>query len=443
MSELLDNRAERIRTLKEIIRHLHRGDAPEQVKAQLRTLVKECDSSEIAQMEQELMAEGVSAKEIMSMCDLHAQVLGEILTDRPTPLLTPGHPAKVFQAENVAIENQVKLLRDALAALASPDAVAGDVPLNDAVIRCRVLLNELMDVDKHYQRKENLLFSMLERHGITGPSKVMWGKDDEVRGLLKSLHEAVAQEGVTSEAWGVMLSAVADPAFEAVTGMIFKEERVLLPMSLQTLTDVEWGEVWQQSPQFGWCLVDPDDGYRPPTAVTPDVSDKAAQELERSGLALNIVPPSAGRVDPSANSIMFPTGALTLNQLKAIFSTLPVDMTYVDADDRVRFFSEGPNRVFIRPKAVIGRKVQHCHPPGSVHTVDKILDDFKSRRQDVADFWIEFQGRFVFIRYFALREDDGTYLGTLEVTQDLTRERQLTGERRLLQYDSVEDENKS
>lgn len=438
MSELLDNRAQRIRTLKEVIRHLHRGDAPEQVKDQLRALVKECDSTEIAQMEQELMAEGVSAKEIMSMCDLHAQVLGEIVTDRPTPLLSPGHPAKVFQAENEALQSQVKLLREALATLTTPETDADATPPNEAVIRYRTLLNEMMDVDKHYQRKENLLFSMLERHGINGPSKVMWGKDDEVRSHLKKLHEAAGQKNMTREQWANTVAVAADTALTAVTEMVFKEERILLPMSLQTLTDVEWGEIWQQSPQFGWCLVDPDDEYRPPTALAPDGSDQANQDLPRTGFALNIVPPSAGRADPLPDSIMFPTGALTLNQLKTIFSTLPVDMTYVDADDRVRFFSEGPNRVFIRPKAVIGRKVQHCHPPGSVSTVDQILDDFKSRRQDVADFWIELGGRFVFIRYFALREEDGTYMGTLEITQDLTRERKLTGERRLLQYDTAD-----
>jgi PAS domain S-box-containing protein len=128
-----------------------------------------------------------------------------------------------------------------------------------------------------------------------------------------------------------------------------------------------------------------------------------------------------------------------MEQLTAIFSTMPVDMTFVDADDRVRFFSEGPDRIFVRPKAVIGRKVQHCHPPGSVHVVDRIIGDFRAGRQDVAEFWIELhqpRTRFVHIRYFAVRDEQGTYLGTLEVTQDLTRERELSGERRLLQYDS-------
>jgi hypothetical protein len=114
--------------------------------------------------------------------------------------------------------------------------------------------------------------------------------------------------------------------------------------------------------------------------------------------------------------VVLPTGALSLEQLKAVFATLPVDVTFVDADDRVRFFSEGKDRVFERPKAILGRLVQHCHPPGSVDVVERILSDFRSGRQDVAEFWIDFKGRFAHIRYFALRDEKGTYLGTLEVT---------------------------
>jgi hypothetical protein len=123
--------------------------------------------------------------------------------------------------------------------------------------------------------------------------------------------------------------------------------------------------------------------------------------------------------------------------LLGIFQTLPVDLTFVDAEDRVAFFSEGPDRVFARSRAIIGRKVQHCHPPRSVHVVDQILDDFRSGRQSVAEFWIEFHGRFVHIRYFAVRNEKQEYIGTLEVTQDLTRLRRLEGERRLLEYEQV------
>jgi hypothetical protein len=140
---------------------------------------------------------------------------------------------------------------------------------------------------------------------------------------------------------------------------------------------------------------------------------------------------------PVADAISLPTGNLSLEQLISIFKTLPVDLTFVDADDRVAFFSEGPQRVFSRSKAIVGRKVQHCHPPRSVDVVDRILSDFREGRQNVAEFWINFHGRFVHIRYFAVRDDKGKYAGTLEVTQDASRIRALEGERRLLEYDEV------
>jgi hypothetical protein len=133
--------------------------------------------------------------------------------------------------------------------------------------------------------------------------------------------------------------------------------------------------------------------------------------------------------------VSFPTGNLTPEQLLGLLSTLPVDITFVDADDRVAFFSEGRDRIFARTGAIIGRKVQHCHPPKSVHVVEQIVSDLRSGRQSVAEFWIELGGRFVHIRYFAVRDASGSYLGTLEVTQDVTAIRKLQGERRLLSYE--------
>ena len=405
MSELIDNRAERIRMLKQVVQGLHRGEDPEKVKNRLKTLVRQCDAGEIAAMEQELMADGVPVKEIMGMCDLHSQVVRELIVDRPHAPAVRGHPVDVFRRENAALLDRSAKLREALSDLG--EGPAGEAPDAAMLQRARELLNEIMDVGQHYARKENLLFPILERHGIVGPSKVMWGKDDEVRGLLRALVKSLGTEGANAGEWKTVAETVGAPALAALEEMVQKEEKILLPMSLQTLNETEWGEIWTQSPEFGWCLVDPEGEYRPPEAQTQR---------------------------PLSGAIVFPTGSLELDQLKAIFCTLPVDVTFVDDEDRVRFFSEGPDRVFIRPKAVIGRKVHHCHPPSSVHVVDQILDDFKAGRQNVAEFWIELQGRFVHIRYFAVRDDGGKYRGTLEVTQDVTSIRKLEGERRLLEY---------
>jgi DUF438 domain-containing protein len=397
VSEIIDNRANRIRTLKGIIQHLHAGGDPETVKGQLREMVRQTDYSEIVAMEQELLAEGMPVAEIQSMCDLHSQVTRDVLVQLPAPAFPPGHPLDTFHRENGALR---KAVAEARAAMEGAEPTPG----------FRQAYNDLMDIDKHYQRKEHTLFSCLERHGITGPSKVMWAKDDEVRRLLKQLGAALGGHGTPAGDW----KPAAEAALAAVEEMIYKEENILLPMCRSTLTEEEWAEIWAASPRYGWCLVEPRTGYQPPEASIPE--------------ALRL---------PTTEAIQLPTGNLSVEQLTALFSTLPVDITFVDAEDRVRFFSEGPDRVFARSKAIIGRKVQHCHPPRSVDVVDRILDDFRAGRQKVAEFWILFHGKFVHIRYFPVRNEAGAYLGTLEVTQEVSGIRALEGERRLLQYDET------
>ncbi|MBI5536234.1 MAG: DUF438 domain-containing protein [Deltaproteobacteria bacterium] len=411
MSEIIDNRAHRVRLLKGIIKDLHRGVSPEEVKGRLSELVKVADASEVAEMEQELMAEGMALEEVQAMCDLHAQVLGDVLAPPPPRRVPPGHPIDTFVLENQALADATARMRETLAAL---KAHSGETVPDDDLDRAREGVNALMDVDKHYQRKENLLFPCLERHGVTGPSKVMWGKDDEVRELLKALRESLAVRDASAGELQVVIDAVAEPALQAIEAMIAKEDKVLLPMAQELLSDDEWAEIWVQSPEYGWCLVEPRTGYQPPAAAKPSRTASIAGD----------------------EAVAFPTGALTFVQLRGLLGALPVDLTFVDADDRVCFFSEGPSRIFARSKAILGRTVQNCHPPKSVSTVERILADFKAGRQSVAEFWIELGGKFVHIRYFAMRGEAGEYLGTLEVTQDLTPLRALSGERRLLAYDA-------
>ena len=411
MAELLDNRAHRIRTLKRIIRSLHEGgpEARDGVREELKRLVGETDSTEIAAMEQELIRDGMGVDAVRSMCDLHAEVLREVLVEPPRPEVPPGHPVDTFRRENQALRNVLAEMRAAAdAARQAPGPEAREAPLQ----RLREAHAGLMEIEKHYRRKENVLFPRLEAHGITGPSQVMWAKHDEIRAMLKELGARLKRDD--PEAGDAAdLSSAAEAAAAAVESMFAKEEDILLPMALATLTEEEWGDIWRDSPEFGWCLVEPRAGYSPPEPAEPP----PAVEL------------------PEGSAIRLPSGSLTRDELLGVFSALPVDVTFVDADDRVRFFSEGKERVFERSRAIIGRKVEHCHPPKSVHIVEKIIDDFRSGRQDVAEFWIRMNGRFVHIRYFAVRDPENRYLGTLEVTQDLTRLRALEGERRLLEYD--------
>ncbi len=408
MSELIDNRARRIAALKDVIQHLHKGEAPDAVRDQLRKIVRETDACEIMAMEQELIAGGMPVEEIRSMCDLHSQVTRDVLVQLPAQPIAPGHPIDTFRRENTAIREVMHRLRKTNLIISTKDDSA---ECADEFCQLRQAANDLMDIDKHYQRKEHVLFPFLEQHGITGPSKVMWAKDDDIRTALKRFNQAAHDCAPEVASCKQVCAAIGAPALAVVEEMIYKEENILLPMAQQTLTENEWGEVWAASPKYGWCLVEPLSGYAPPrgsSATTPAV--------------------------PTDGTIMMPTGHVTVEQLTAMLSTLPVDLTFVDADDRVAFFTEGPDRIFARSKAIVGRKVQHCHPPSSVDVVDRILNDFRAGKQDTAEFWIEFHNKFVHIRYLAVRDATGTYLGTVELTQDIAPLRALEGERRLLQY---------
>ncbi len=447
MSELLEDPAQqqqRLTQLKAVLRDVVTRDDVPQARQTLAHLLTGCDACLVAQAEDELIREGVPVEQLTKACDHHAAAVREALPKEVGAEFPAGHPVETFRSENAALKRLAEAMLSHLPVVLAEGKPVGSETLD----HLNEALNSLLDVDKHYLRKEHLLFTCLERHGITGPSKVMWAKDDEIRALLRTLESAIRAEVREESPWRSAVLSAAQAALPAVLDMIFKEENILLPMAVKTLTESEWVEIWAQSPQFGWCIVDPGRAYRPRAQAlleaVPPVQRSAAAPAKRDslitgrdtgGVSLAMTPASAPAAS-AAGALMFPSGALTLEQLISLFNVLPVDLTFVDAEDRVRFFSEGAGRIFVRPKAVIGRKVQHCHPPKSLDKVAQILEDFKAGRQNVAEFWITMKGRFIHIRYFAVRSEEGVYLGTLEVTQDLTRERTLEGEQRLVKYDA-------
>jgi uncharacterized protein len=409
VSELIDNGVtERKDLLKHLILQLHVGAAPAQVQRQLVRMLGQVPYGMVVEVEQELIEDGMPPEEVTRLCHLHGAALEGTIDLSGAPAAPPGHPVDTFRRENLALGAELVPLRALAGELDDlPEAAAP----GEVLVRFRARLNALMDVEKHYLRKEHLLFPFLEKHGITGPPKVMWAKHDEARALLRAALEALAAAPATAaEARAVVALAVA-PAAQAVHDMIRREEDILLPMALDTLGELEWWEIARQSAEIGFCLVEPGEGWRPESVPAPQPEVRA-----------------------DAERVRFPTGALAPKELEAILNALPLDATFVDAEDRVRYFTSGTERVFARSRAVLGRKVQHCHPPSSVDTVERILAGFRSGRQDRAAFWIEKRGRFVHIEYVALRDAAGAYLGCLEMTQDLTAKRALTGEQRLLSW---------
>ncbi|MBQ4901501.1 DUF438 domain-containing protein [Paenibacillus sp. Marseille-P2973] len=418
MSELINNRehgvpeqTRRQALLKEIIKELHQGKSVEEVKARFEEAVGDVTVSEISAMEHALMEEeGIPVEEVQRLCSVHTAIFKGSIEDihrSSKPEEQPGHPVHTFKLENREIERLINFkLELHLDRFRKEDS-------EDIVLKLLEDLNLLLDLDKHYSRKENLLFPYLEKYGIYGPTKVMWGVDDGIRMMIKEVKGKLAAYDGDKETLSIDLERI----IQEVNAMIFKEENILLPMALEKLTEDEWVRIARESDQIGFCLTAPEQEWVPERVPLPDL---AAEEEEGKGET------------PPQGFVKFQTGILSVEQLEAVMNHLPVDLTFIDENDVVRYFSHGKERIFARTKAVIGRTVQNCHPPQSVHVVEELLADFKSGKKDAEDFWIPVKDKFVYIRYFAVRSEDGRYLGTLEFTQNIAPIRALEGQKRIL-----------
>lgn len=408
MSELINNSEKRKALLKELILKLHTGGQQEDVRIELMQTLKEIPYGELVEVEQELISEGLPEEEVLKLCDAHSAVLQGNIDLSGSKSIPEGHPADVFKRENQELLITTALARDVLKQIDSQE----DINLNESVLKLRGIFNNLYDVDKHYQRKEYLLFPYLESKGITGPPKVMWGKHDEIRELIKGSIEILQQTDLTHEEILASAEIVFELALFGIDDMTVKEEQILFPMSMDKLTEAEWFEISKQSLEIGFCLYDPQTEWRPEWAAESGVN-----EAQKSG-----------------SHIQLPSGGFSAAELLAILNTLPIDMTFVDKDDKVKYFSQGAERIFQRNRAILNRDVRHCHPPASAHIVDKIIDDFKTGRHSRAPFWINMGGKMIHIEYFALRGESGEYLGTLEVSHNVNPYRELQGEQRILSY---------
>lgn len=408
MSEIINNReqgienkSERQEILKQIIKDLHNGKSVEEVKAQFEDAVGNITVAEISQLEQALMEEeGIPVSEVQRLCSVHTAIFKGSIDDihrSDKPEEQPGHPIHTFKLEN----NEINMLVNFKLQLHLERFEKEDSEEN--ITKLIEDLNLLYDVDKHYTRKENLLFPFLEKYGIMGPTQVMWGVDDGIRAAIKGAKEKLVnyigdKQAVIASVYFVI---------KETSEMIYKEENILFPMALQTLTEDEWIKIAHDGEDIGYCLTGPASLWKPER-----VSMKEAAMTD--------------------GFIKMETGILSLKQLELMLNHLPVDITFIDQDDVVRYFSHGKERIFHRTKAVIGRTVQNCHPPKSVHVVEDLLRDFKSGEKDVEDFYIKLRDKYVYIRYFAVRDETGEYIGTLEFTQNIDPIQAIEGEKRIL-----------
>lgn len=306
------------------------------------------------------------------------------------------------------------------------------------------VFDSLAEWRTHLSRKQNQLYPMLEDHGFDRPTRIMWTFDDAVRDAISASY-ALLREDKYEE----FLASVPE-TLAKLRDLNSKELEVLLPTSYKLLSDEEFVRMSKNDHEIGYAII-----QAPGLYVVPGINDSAAQlngnnsaqggaavsnEFlnDLAGLLSKYVGPVGGAPAGKDAVLDVATGKLTLEQINLLFRHLPVDLSYVDENELVKFYSDTPHRIFPRSANVIGREVKNCHPAKSVHIVEEIVEKFRSGEQSQAEFWINKPGLFIYVIYTAVRDENGKFRGVLEMMQDCTHIRELEGSRTLLTWDKTD-----
>jgi DUF438 domain-containing protein len=314
--------------------------------------------------------------------------------------LPEGHPVKVYYEEGALIQEILNELKKVSPA--------------DEFQKYFNIFNELTNIEKRFARKENQLFPYLEKHGWEGPSQGMWSFHDNLRDIIRLLKKQNEEKDI--EKIEQNLPFLID-GIERLMGI---EDMRLFPNAMQLLTKEDWEEFYEGDEEIGWMLPNKPTPY-------PKIEEEyihPSEDTKERKLSFSL-----------EDTFHYDEGFMTPEQVNLLLQFLPVDITYVDENDKVIFYNRGEKRVFPRSKGIIGREVKFCHPPKSVHMVLRIVEEFKAGTKDVAEFWINFKGRMIHIRYFAIRDKENIYRGVIEMSQDVTDIQKLEGQQRLLDWD--------
>lgn len=413
-------REDRTRRLKEYLERLNRGEALDSVRKDFVAQFSEVDASEIMKAEQELISEGTPIEEIQRLCDLHSALFhGCTAAEKSVGLVTSiqgsthfkterdttqeaaltlanitGHPLHTFANENRRLE---VLIAEARNVLSSGGNIAKILP-------------KIREVSIHYAKKGDLLYPHLKvKYDIFGPSNVMWTIDDEIRDELGAL--AKPEENPDSLQWKNRFEAV----LVRMEEMIYKEMNILFPVCSSNFTEDEWKGIYRDSKDYAPCFGVANEEWDAAEAACARNAAEAQGHTAHTACGCGHSTKTAA---DRPGEVVMPGGHLTVEQLTAMLNTIPVEITFVDADDINRYFNEGP-KVFKRPMMAIDRDVYSCHPPKVEVMVRAIIEDFRSGKRDSVPIWMEKNGSLMLVTYMAVRDPGGKYLGTLELVQDM------------------------
>jgi PAS domain S-box-containing protein len=391
----------------------------EEAKKKMGDSFDKVTAQEFAICEQYLEKYGISDDVLAKRMEEILEIFDGILVSDKLELPS-GHPIRTYLDEVEEIRKVLKEMKD-------------NQKKKFIKNQWALLYEKLEQIDIHFSRKQNQLFSALESKGFDKPSKVMWTLDNNIKDIIKKA------KGYLEEDKDDEFLKLQDEVIEMVEDMMVKEEEVLFPTTMDLLSDDDFIEMRKGDDEIGYCLIE-----KPlPYGTEKDIHKKdlntellkdLAKVLEKHGM-VNAV--------SNKEELDVSQGKLTLDRINLIFKHLPMDLSYVDENEIVKFYSDTKHRIFPRSAGVIGRKVQNCHPRESVDTVQEIIRAFREGEQDEAEFWLEMGGKFVYIIYTAVRDENGNFKGVLEMMQDVTKIRSLTGSQRLLSWNDKKQEKKS
>lgn len=395
MSEYINNNEKRVEQLFKFSQGILNGENGSNLMEKYGDTLKHITPHDMIAMEEKQLKSGISPQLIKEKIEKVMNVIYDQLKKYKWEKPAEGHALYYLMLENRELEKVLNKIKKSLH--------------ERNYIKVKTQVEELFLMEPHYVRKENILFPFLEKTWRNcRPLSVMWSIHDDIRLKLKELKKILAE----NEDFNADIFKLIGEVFFLMYGMIFKEELVIYPVAMETLTEINWRNIHAQSYEIGFSYI-----------TLPKRKRKSNSVSTKNAIDLTKV------------FFQTETGSLNRQQLELILNTIPLDLSFIDENDEVRYFSNPTDRFFPRSPAIIGRKVQKCHPPESVHIVEKILNAFKAGTKDEASFHIQMRGKFIFIRYFVVRDEKGKYLGTLEVGQDVTEIRKMEGEKRLLDWE--------
>lgn len=410
MAEFINNSSERLQKLLAFSRELILTGTAKDSYTEHKSLLDTVNARETMQVIDSLLLEDIPFEQVKANIGKLLNLFYKSLKSNDWEKPSEGHFLYYMMQENREVEKIMDALKSVLKT--PSDTIRGKELLP--------LIETLKEYELHYVKKENILFPYIEN---TFPQyrclQLMWSFHDDFRRLLKTIESLLKADVLEIQP----LNKAMGDLFFVILPIIFREEQILFPVALQAIPEKVWSGMLLQSEEIGWCYIN----YQDRRHEIKDIRQEAQDTKQMSN-------PVEGELNAMDGLVDLGTGFLAPSQLILMLENLPVDITFVDENDEVRYFSGAKHRIFPRAKAIIGRKVQNCHPRESVHVVNEIVEAFRNGSKDHADFWIQMKGRFIHIRYFALRDEARNYKGTIEVSQDCTEIRGLQGERRLLEW---------